>query len=215
MAGAGAKLFTSGSVLTADQVNTFLMDQSIMKFASTTARDAAFGGAGEPTLSEGMFAYTTDTNTIWLYDGAAWVSAINASSLNGIGEYAAYTPTFTNLTVGNGTVDFRFCRVNDFVHVEGGVTFGSTTSITGAVLITLPVTGAGDTFNFQGLARLRDSSTGASLQGFVFFNSPTEVSVRSALVSGTTVATANLSSTSPFTWATGDTLKVNFVYEAA
>jgi len=63
MAGAGAKLFTSGSVLTADQVNTFLMDQSIMRFASTTARDDAFGGAGEPTLAEGMFAYTTDTNT--------------------------------------------------------------------------------------------------------------------------------------------------------
>ena len=48
MAGAGAKLFTSGSVLTAAQVNTFLMDQAIMRFATTADRDAAFGGAGEP-----------------------------------------------------------------------------------------------------------------------------------------------------------------------
>jgi hypothetical protein len=32
MAGAGAKLFTSGSVLTAAQVNTFLMDQAVMVF---------------------------------------------------------------------------------------------------------------------------------------------------------------------------------------
>jgi len=78
MAGAGAKLFTSGSVLTADQVNTYLMDQAIMKFASTTARDAAFGGAGEPTLSEGMFAYTTDTNTLWLYDGSNWVNVLGS-----------------------------------------------------------------------------------------------------------------------------------------
>lgn len=30
MAGAGAKLFTSGSVLTAAQVNTYLMDQAVM-----------------------------------------------------------------------------------------------------------------------------------------------------------------------------------------
>jgi hypothetical protein len=59
MAGAGAKLFTSGSVLTAAQVNTFLMDQAVMVFATTTARDAAFGGVGEPTLAEGMYAFTS------------------------------------------------------------------------------------------------------------------------------------------------------------
>jgi hypothetical protein len=78
MAGAGAKLFTSGSVLTADQVNTFLMDQSIMRFTSTTTRDAAFGGAGEPVLAEGMFAYTTDTNTLWLYNGSSWVNVLGS-----------------------------------------------------------------------------------------------------------------------------------------
>jgi len=78
MAGAGSKLFTSGSVLTASDVNTYLMDQTIMKFTSTTTRDAAFGGAGEPTLAEGMFAYTTDTNTLWLYDGSNWVNVLGS-----------------------------------------------------------------------------------------------------------------------------------------
>ena len=75
MAGAGAKLFVSGDVFTAAEVNTFLMDQTIMRFASTAARDAAFGGAGEPTLAEGMYAYTNDTNTLWFYTGSAWESA--------------------------------------------------------------------------------------------------------------------------------------------
>lgn len=72
MAGAGAKLFTSGSVLTAAQVNTYLMDQTIMVFASTAARDAAFGGAGEPTLAEGMFCYVSDSNSVFYYTGTAW-----------------------------------------------------------------------------------------------------------------------------------------------
>ena len=72
MAGAGAKLFVSGDVLTAAQVNTYLMDQSIMRFATTTARDAAFGGAGEPTLAEGMFAYIDADNTVYFYTGSAW-----------------------------------------------------------------------------------------------------------------------------------------------
>jgi len=73
MAGLGTKLWASGEVVTAAGVNGYLQDQVIGTYASTSARDAAFGGAGEPTLSEGMFAYTTDTNTLWLYSGAAVV----------------------------------------------------------------------------------------------------------------------------------------------
>ena len=74
MAGAGSKLFTSGSVLTAAQVNTYLMDQSVMVFASTAARDAAFGGAGEATLSEGMICYISDANSLLYYTGTAWAA---------------------------------------------------------------------------------------------------------------------------------------------
>jgi hypothetical protein len=55
-----------------------------MRFTSTTTRDAAFGGAGEPTLAEGMFAYTTDTNTLWLYNGSSWVNLLGSD----IGEQA-------------------------------------------------------------------------------------------------------------------------------
>jgi hypothetical protein len=78
MAGAGAKLFVSGNVLTAAQVNTYLMDQTIMRFANDAARTAAFGGAGEPTLAEGMFSYLDDTDALEYYDGSAWVQLAQA-----------------------------------------------------------------------------------------------------------------------------------------
>ena len=74
MAGAGSKLFTSGAVLTAAQVNTYLMDQAVMVFASTAARDAAFGGAGEASLSEGMICYISDANSLLYYTGTAWAA---------------------------------------------------------------------------------------------------------------------------------------------
>lgn len=74
MAGAGAKLFTSGSVLTAAQVNTYLMDQAVMRFADEAARTAAFGGTGEPTLAEGMMSYLMDSNSVQVYDGTQWVA---------------------------------------------------------------------------------------------------------------------------------------------
>jgi len=69
---AGAKLFTAGEVLTALNVQYYLMEQSIMGFTDIAARDAAFGGVGEPTLTEGMFAYTADSNSLWYYTGTAW-----------------------------------------------------------------------------------------------------------------------------------------------
>lgn len=74
MAGAGAKLFVSGDVLTAAQVNTYLMDQAVMRFANEAARTAAFGGVGEPTLAEGMMSYLMDTNSVQVYDGTQWVA---------------------------------------------------------------------------------------------------------------------------------------------
>ena len=74
MAGAGAKKFPAFSKLASDDVNNYLMDQTIMRFATTTARDAAFGGVGEPTLAEGMTAYIDNLNVLQTYDGSNWVT---------------------------------------------------------------------------------------------------------------------------------------------
>jgi hypothetical protein len=60
------KVFTAGEVLAAADVNSFLMDQSVMSFAGTAARGSAI-----PTPVEGMAAYLEDSNIISLYDGSA------------------------------------------------------------------------------------------------------------------------------------------------
>lgn len=80
MAGAGAKKFPAFSKLASDDVNNYLADQVIMRFATTTARDAAFGGVGEPTLAEGMTAYIDADNSIYTYDGSNWVKMVSAST---------------------------------------------------------------------------------------------------------------------------------------
>ena len=71
MAITGTKLFVSGDVLTAAQVNQFLM-RGVKVFASAVVRDAAYGGAGEPTLEEGEVCYLIDTDELLAYDGASW-----------------------------------------------------------------------------------------------------------------------------------------------
>ena len=67
MAGAGFKDFQAGEVLTAVDVDTYLMQQTIMVFAGTAARGSAITS---PT--EGMFSYLQDTDSVEYYTGANW-----------------------------------------------------------------------------------------------------------------------------------------------
>ena len=62
MAGAGFKSFQDGNVLLASEVNEYMMQQQIMVFADSTARDAAI-----LSPSEGMFAFLKDTDTLTVY----------------------------------------------------------------------------------------------------------------------------------------------------
>lgn len=80
MAGAGYKLFATGDVLTAAQVNTYLMQQTIMVFANSTARTTALSGV----LAEGMFSYLQDTNSTEYYDGTAWQSISNPGDITAV-----------------------------------------------------------------------------------------------------------------------------------
>ena len=83
MAGAGVKLFVQNTPLTAADLNTYIQDQVICVFDNEAARTAAFGGAGEPTLSEGRFSYLKDTDKLYYYpQGGPWAE-VNAQVEDG------------------------------------------------------------------------------------------------------------------------------------
>jgi hypothetical protein len=87
------KTFNVGDILTASDVQTYLMKQSVMVFASSSARASAITS---PT--EGMITYLSDTNALNIYDGSAWVAAVNTASLNG------YTGvTYADVSINTGT----------------------------------------------------------------------------------------------------------------
>ena len=104
MAGAGTRLFVAGEVLTAAQVNTYLQDQVIMRFADSAARDDAFGGAGEPVLAEGMFCYLLDTNEFLVYTGSIWTAVDTSSDPSKIPLSTVTTAGDLILGTGNATV---------------------------------------------------------------------------------------------------------------
>jgi hypothetical protein len=104
MAGAGVRLFTAGSVLTASQVNAYLMDQTIGRFADSAARDAAFGGLGEPSLSEGRVCYLDSDNKLYLYDGSTWVEIGAQIETGEVTEDKIATGAVTVDKLGTGAV---------------------------------------------------------------------------------------------------------------
>lgn len=73
MAITGTKLWASGDVVTAADVNQYLM-RGVKVYADAATRSAAYGGAGEPTLEAGEMSFLLDTLTVEVYDGSAWVS---------------------------------------------------------------------------------------------------------------------------------------------
>jgi len=79
MAGGGAYLWESGDVVTAANLQTYTQDQVVAVYANSAARDAAYGGVGEPTLAEGMFCFLKDSDSFLFYTGSVW-SAVDTST---------------------------------------------------------------------------------------------------------------------------------------
>jgi hypothetical protein len=95
-AGLGFKTFTTGEVLSASDVNGYLM-QGVLVFASAAARNAAI-----TSPQEGQFAFTKDTNGLWYYDGAAWVASGATGDIEGVSVTSPITGGGTSGTVTIG-----------------------------------------------------------------------------------------------------------------
>jgi hypothetical protein len=98
-AGLGFKDFQTGEVLTAADVDGYLM-QGIWVFANATARDAAV-----TSPQEGNFAFLKDTNTTTYYTGSAWTNLdttgmVNPMTTTGDTIYSSSGSTPARLGIG-------------------------------------------------------------------------------------------------------------------
>ncbi|CAB5224799.1 hypothetical protein UFOVP740_11 [uncultured Caudovirales phage] len=101
--------FTTGQVYTAQQANW--MNTGIPVFATTTTRDAAFGGSGEKTLAQGQYAYIEATSTLQVYTGSAWVTAIS-TGLTYLTGGSFTTVAAVSLTAGTFSSTYRNYLIN-------------------------------------------------------------------------------------------------------
>lgn len=125
-----------------------------------------------------------------------------------------YTPTFTGLTLGNGTVTAKYCKVGGVIVDEIVVTFGSTTAVTGSVIISGLQASNILSPLVSSSVNLHDAGSAYYL-GAVSTPTATSLMVYAQTAGGSFVSLSPLNAGIPHTWATGDQIIVKTVRLAA
>jgi hypothetical protein len=148
----GRKTFVTNTVLTAADVQDFLMDQAVMGFPTTAARGSAIAS---PT--EGMVSYLNDSNMIESYSGTAWQRQS--------GGLVPVRPTSVNAASGSGS--FTQTGVVTFTNVGTRLSLNGVFTSEFRNYRMVMTHGAGNTDNVTVALRFRNAGTD-SASGYYF-----------------------------------------------
>lgn len=158
----------------------------VPELPSTAVRDAVIA---QPLVNDRCRVGSGTTWAEYTYTGSAWDS----------GSWISYTPTWTNLTLGNGTVAAAYRIEGKKLNLRITLTFGSTT--------TIPVPGSAF---FPSLPSGAVPTSYAPMLGTGFDTSATDWRQLS-FVPGAYILTptaGRCNATVPWTWAAGDTITI-------
>lgn len=147
-------------------------------------------------------------------------SVTNAKLSTSVGEVGAvwqsWTPTYTGIS-GGTTTYAKWTKVGKTVYWRWRYTL-SGANVSGATTVTLPTAMASDYQNPQQIGGGFGAATSAAAYRQMVATldtSNSRMNIWSAAVSGSTITTAALSSTSPATWASTGFIEMQGFYEAA
>lgn len=161
-----------------------------------------------PSHSGGQLIYELDTDDVRMSNGVSWVWVANLAEPR---EWTAWSPTFTGITVGDGTVLARYRIDGRTLHWHYQLVLGSTSAVGTNPKLSTPsgwkVYNAGNTVQTYALGKAfaYDSSAGTFFEGGCYGSDSTDNVLTTRIIFGSTTVTA----AAPFTWASGDILVVS------
>jgi len=137
-------------------------------------------------------------------------AVLTAAELNTAGgAWTTYAPTYTNFSLGNGTLAAaKYEQIGRSVFVKVEIVLGSTSSVSGLIGISLPVTGSSSGADACGM--ITDTGTGNHVAFMIWSTTRADL-----YYLNTSAAITATSATAPMTWANTDVLRFQFTYEAA
>lgn len=166
--------------------------------------------------------WAVPSSTDYVSQGAVAIEtlgdAIDASVGTGLLAWTSWAPTLGGGWLnGNGTWTAHYAKIGKIVHVRGTFTVGSTTTKGTGLSITVPVTATSNAVNAFTPVPLGYANAGGSNTNLLFgyLNNTTSFTLFALGTAGTYANRANITSTVPATWATGDQITFAFTYEAA
>lgn len=121
MAGAGWRQWTAGEQLTDAKMQTFLQDQSVMRFADASERTTALNGV----VSEGMITYLDDLNVVEVWDGSQWTELTGDPDIFTQGTAGQYLASL-------GTAGVEWADIDSATQTVEGLVFGLTQDFLGS-----------------------------------------------------------------------------------
>lgn len=135
------------------------------------------------------------------------------------GPWTAYTPVWTNVTIGNAVVTAAFNQDGKQITTRTTVVVGTTTSVSGVITFSLPITSVSypGTAGTQplGFGIIFDTSAAAVYQMVPIWFSTTTARFNVFVSSGAFTTLANSDATNPVAPGTGDEWTWEMTYQAA
>jgi hypothetical protein len=181
--------------------------------AVTITNSMATEIAAKGDLIVGTGSQTFDNLSAGANDLLVTAASGETTGLKYTGGWTDYTPTLTNITLGNGQLVARYCQIGKLITIFVGFKMGSTSVMGNFPRFTVPIAPSQNVANFQFTGEVLDSGV-ADYLGVLAFDSTNAfinvVSTNSTYGTPTAVGT-----TTPFTWATNDGFQFVFSYEVA
>jgi hypothetical protein len=204
---ASASTFTIAGV---DRTATYTAGTRL-KFTQTTDKYAVVTGSSFSTNTTVTIAVNDDYTIANAAITAPYYSY--AANPQGYPGWFDFTPTWGNITKGNGISNGRFHIIDRTIQIEARIVLGSTSSVTGVVSLTTPVTeNMAPYYRPIGFAVLDDDNGNAYL-GSVRGADTTTLLVETTNIAGTFPTFDAVDATTPFTWTTSDSISVHCEYQ--